>query len=110
MTWTAPQGIVTSSIEKLFHETRGADHDRYGKANTCTYDSRPIFTGHGLPALIRKDLSSDAPHCQTKIHAPKDWPFSGFTDDEPSTLSIMHVQGLMQAMVAFLPRNKLAAH
>jgi hypothetical protein len=56
MPWTAPQGIVTSSIEKLCHKTRGADHDRYGKANTCTYDSRPISTGHGLPALITKDL------------------------------------------------------
>lgn len=31
MTWAAPQGIVTSSIEKIFHKTRGADHDRYGK-------------------------------------------------------------------------------
>lgn len=54
MTWTAPQGIVTSSIEKIFHQTRGADHDRYGKLNTCIHKSRPISTGHGLPALIKK--------------------------------------------------------
>lgn len=46
-------------------------------------ESRPAVIGHGLPALITKDLSSDDPHGPTGVLPPND--FSGVTNHEPCT-------------------------